>query len=219
MAEDALFRSFGYKWDGEPEVSDPYEDVYIFEQGYEPHLADICWAAYPQGERDFLAWLGRPDYEHPRASDYNAALVAAAGFARAEGFGDEEAMLRLRRRLWAEFSRASLVRSAAKVKNSRVPSEAFSARGLGRPARLLKCARGPSPGRGPDLTGSPVDTPCPSALVQRRRVGAARSTDVLVGLRRRARGRVVTQRKYSVGGRSEFLALRDAANLALSRDK
>ena len=108
-AERALIYAFGGNIMEEPELTkeeDEYiwREVLLHEEGYErPDLQDVAWAYYPERWRPLLSSLGRPDYEHPKAPDYNRALIAGRMFLDDVGNHDSEATRTLRGYLWRAF--------------------------------------------------------------------------------------------------------------------
>lgn len=102
-AGNAFLRAFGCNW--LRQLADEYaDDEAHIEAIYSgTALEDIALLDYPEHHRELIRRLGRPDFEHSKASDYNRALVGGAMCLEELGKGDPESLKVLQACLWPAF--------------------------------------------------------------------------------------------------------------------
>ncbi len=103
-AGSAVIHAFAGNWlEGDDLDDDDRDAVRYMDELDQLDLADVCWERYPEQFRPVLQWLGRPDYEHPKAADYNRAVIAASLYLSEGGAPNEAELKQFQVYLWRAF--------------------------------------------------------------------------------------------------------------------
>ena len=103
-AGSAVIYAFAGNWlEGDDLDDDDRDAVRYMDELDQLDLADVCWERYPEQFRPVLQWLGRPDYEHPKAADYNRAVIAASLYLSEGGAPNEAELKKFQVYLWRAF--------------------------------------------------------------------------------------------------------------------